>query len=308
MRISYAASAALVALLVAGCLPASDPIAPKLDKARVEAYLRYAEGYTANVQFVIDDPLPSSYPEYFRVPVHLTSGSAKIERVYYVTRDGQHFINGAVWDLNDSPFQETLKHLPSDGYSFGPADAKVTIVVFSDFQCPYCQKFAKTTRENLPQKYPKDVRVIFKDFPLETIHPWARAAAEASHCIGNQKPAAFWAFHDWIFDHQNEVNAANLREKTLDIAKQQNLEAAKTGACIDSHATASEVESSIQQGLVLQVQQTPTVFVNGRIEPGALPWTSLDALVEFELGRPNQVPGPTAQNCCEIGILATPKK
>ena len=83
-------------------------------------------------------------------------------------------------------------------------------------------------REELPKKYPDKVRVVFQDFPLTNIHPWARAAAESAHCIADQKPAAFWAFHDWIFDHQKEVTAANLREKTMDIAKQQSLDKAKS--------------------------------------------------------------------------------
>jgi protein-disulfide isomerase len=276
---------------------ASDTGAPKIDKQKLEAYLRYAEGYPPAVKVAIEDPTASTLPGYFRLTVHLSSGAAKLDRLYYLTADAQHLINGSVQDLNDFPFQETLAHLPTDGFSFGPPKAKITIVIFSDFQCPYCQNFAETVRENVPHKYPNDVRVIYKDFPIASIHPWARPAAEAGRCLGDQKQDAFWAFHDWIFGHQPEVNAAkgaDLREKALAIATEQKLNETKLANCIDTHATAAEVEESIKAGTALHVEVTPTVFINGRVEPGALKWATLDQIIQLELNRPKDVPGPGA--------------
>ena len=101
------------------------------------------------------------------------------------------------------------------------------LVIFSDFECPYCREFAKTVRDNIPKQYPKDVRVVFEDFPLDSIHPWARAAAEDSHCVGSQSVDAFWAYHDWIFAHATEIKADNLRDKVLAWAKDQKLDTAK---------------------------------------------------------------------------------
>jgi protein-disulfide isomerase len=175
--------------------------------------------------------------------------------------------------------------LPTSGFSFGPADARVTIVIFSDLECPYCRELAKSVRDNIPQKYPDDVRVVFKDFPLESIHKWARAAAEDGRCLGNRKPEAFWALHDWIFQHQQEINQTNLQEKVLDIAKQQNLQAKQIAACMDTHATASQVDDSIRAGKNLHIQQTPTFFVNGRLVSGAIPWSTLDAIIQLELNQ-----------------------
>jgi len=290
----------LAALALGGLAFAADSSAPAIDKQKLETYLRYAEGYASQVKFAIDDPTASPYKGYFRVLVHLSNGPQKLERVYYMTRDGRYIVNGNVWDLSESPFLDTLEHLPTNGPSFGPADAKITIAVFSDFECPYCRELAQTIRTNIPKKYPTQVRVIFEDFPLESIHKWARAAAEASHCMAEQKPEAFWAFHDWIFEHQQEINPSNLSEKTLAIAKQQNLDVAKVASCMDTHATAAEVTRNLEAGQALQIQQTPTFFVNGRTVGGAIPWDTMNTVLQMELNRPKGIPGPSPEKCCEV--------
>jgi protein-disulfide isomerase len=291
-----------LAFSLAWVLPAAEPAPPKIDKAKWETFLRYAEGYTSGVKFEISDPIPSSVPGYFQVVVHLSNGDSKLDRSYYIGTDGQSIVNGTLWDLREPPFAENLKKLPADGYSFGPPDAPINIVVFSDFECPYCSELAKTMRTEIPKKYADKVRVIFKDFPLTTRHPWARAAAESSHCLGVQKTAAFWAFHDWIFEHQNEVNASNLRDKTMLIAKEQMLDQTKVAACLDTHSPGAEIDKSIELARQLQVQQTPTFFVNGRTETGALPWDRLSALIDFELNRPKEFSAPAGEKCCEVVI------
>lgn len=279
------AGAGLTVSLFAGLALAA---APSVDKTKLEAYLRYAEGFTANVHFVIDDPTPSVFADFCRVGVHLTTDSgAKLDKVYLMTLDGKQIVNGSIWDLGKSPFADTLAHIPSTGYSFGPADAKVQLVIFSDFECPYCREFAKTVRENIPKKYPNEVRVVFEDFPLDALHPWARAAAEASHCIGDQKPDTFWTYHDWIFAHATEIKSDNLKEKILSWAKEQSLDTEKLQSCMDSHADAALVKQSEAAGKALGVEQTPTSFANGRPVPGALPWANLQSVIELELKRPN---------------------
>jgi protein-disulfide isomerase len=313
MRKIWAAALTLLAALASFAqAPVAPAPAPHVDKQALENYVRYAEGYSAAVQFAVDDPVPSAYPGFFRVLVHLSmtskGGTSKLDRSYYVTADGQHFISGSIWALNESPFKETLAQLPTGGFSFGPVDAKVTLVVFSDFECPFCQGFAKTLRENLAAKYPKDVRVVFKDFPIDSIHPWAHAAAEASHCFGRQKPDAFWTFHDWMFAHQKEITRDTLREKIMAQGKEQGLDEQKLGACLDTHAAAAEVDASLKAGEALQIRQTPTVFINGRVEPEAVPWAALDAIVQLELERPASIPGPAAGSCCAVSIPSGSKR
>jgi protein-disulfide isomerase len=307
MRINQLALALVFmpALLLAA---ATAPV-PVLDKAQLEQYLRYAEGFTQDVHFKFDEPVPSPYPGFYRLTLHLTTDAGgKLDRVYYLTADGQKLVNGALWDLKMSPFAESLSHMPEGGYGFGPEDAKVKLVIFSDFQCPYCREFAKVVRDNVAQKYPKDVRVLFEDFPIDTLHPWARAAAEASHCVGDQNPAAFWAFHDWIFQHQTEIKKENLREKVLGFAKDQNLDTAKLQSCMDTHADAAAIEANLAAGRQLQVSQTPTFFINGRMVPGALPWPSLDTVIQLELHRPASVPDGKKADCCQVTVPVVGKK
>jgi protein-disulfide isomerase len=262
---------------------------PAIDKTKLQAYLRYAEGFMDNVHFVIDDPVPSPIPNFYRLLVHLsTDNGAKLDRVYYLTADGKEILNGTVWDLSKSPFADKLSRIPDTGYAFGPPDAKVKLVVFSDFECPYCREFARTVRQNIPKKYPNDVRVIFEDFPLEAIHPWARMAAEASHCIGDQNVSDFWDYHDWIFDHATEIKPDNVKAKILAWAAEKKLDSAKLESCLDSHAEAALVSESETRGRALGVEQTPTSFSNGRQIPAALSWKDLDTVIQMELKRANE--------------------
>lgn len=276
--------AGLVALALIAS--ASNAATVPLDKQKIESYLRYAEGFNSSVKFAIDDPAPTPIPGYYRLVVHLSMGESKQDKVYYLNSDGNLLITGPIWDLNRNPFSETLHQLPSTGPSFGPQNAKIKIVVFSDFECPYCREFARTLRDNIPQKYPKDVKVIFEDFPIDSLHPWARAAAEASHCLSDGNTELFWAYHDWIFQHQGEINVGNLRDKIIDFAKEHNVDAAKLGTCLDTHATKAEVEASLHIGRELGIEKTPTFYLNGREVPGALAWPALNTLIQMELNRP----------------------
>ncbi len=299
MRSVLALAVAVAALLCAPRGLNAAEATPKIDKAKVEAYLRYAEAYSSNVTVQVDDPIPTGFPGFYRLDVHLALGAQKEEKRYYISQDGQRVINGTLWSLNESPFTDALNRLSTAGPSFGVADARVTIVVFSDFQCPYCRELAKNLRTNIPQKYPKDVRVVMKNYPIEAIHPWARAAAEAGACMADQSTGAFWAYHDWMFEHQSAVNTefqdkkadfpAYLRDTAASLAQQQNMDPAKVRSCIESHSSVGEVNKDVAEGNKLMVASTPTFYINGRAVNGAIPWASLDTLIQMELNRPKDI-------------------
>src|SRR5277367_5346220 len=170
-----------VILLYASQLAWAAPGKGALDKATFEKYLRHVELFRGDVTFKIEDPKPSKYlPGYSEVLVHLIFNSAEKDELFYVSSDGQTILRGAVFNLGKSPFQSNLDKLTlTDQPSFGPADAAVTIVEFGDFECPDCKMEAPVLRHDLTEAFSSKVRVIFKNFPLESVHPWARAAAIA---------------------------------------------------------------------------------------------------------------------------------
>lgn len=167
--------------------------------------------------------------------------------------------------------------------TFGPADAPVTIVEFGDLECPSCRAEAPILRQLIPGLYPGKVRVVFKDYPLESIHPWARAAAIAGRCIFHQSGQAFWKFYDWDYDNQDEMTPENLKSKVLGWARGNGVNATELERCIDTRATDAEITRSIAEGHAAGVTGTPTLFVNGRKSPLRIP--EVEAMIDADLGR-----------------------
>lgn len=279
----------LAALLVLAWLPASSAIAQKkpksaLDKSALEAYLRHVELYRGTVSYKIDDPRPSKdLPGFSEVEVHLSfDGGTKDER-YYVSKDGQILVNGDVYRINGNPFQTNLDRLSlADLPSLGPANAPVTIVEFGDLECPDCRMEAPILRHNVRETFASQVRLYFKDFPLGSIHPWARAAAIAGRCVYHQDAKAFWDFYDWIYENQQEIEPDNLNSKILAWAGQNGLDARRLGGCIETEASEPEVDRSLAEGRSLGVRGTPTLFINGR-KIGGLAWPDLELVIRKEL-------------------------
>ena len=255
-----------------------------LNKPTLEAYLRHMELYRGPVTFTIDDAKPSkSLPGFLEVPVHLSFQGGSKDEMYYVSQDGQTIVEGDVYNINKNPFQSNVDRLTTDGQpSFGPANAPVTIVEFGDLECPDCKMEAPILRKELGQVFPNNVRVVFKDFPLESIHPWARAAAIAGRCVFRQGEPAFWKFFDWIYDTQEQLNPDNLRSEILSWAGKNGVDTAALGRCIDSKATEADVNRSIAEGRMLGVRGTPTLFINGR-KIGGLQWPDLQLVINHEL-------------------------
>lgn len=279
----------LAALLVLAWLPASSAIAQKkpksaLDKSALEAYLRHVELYRGTVTYKIDDPRPSKdLPGFSEVEVHLSfDGGTKDER-YYVSEDGQILVNGDVYRINGNPFQTNLDRLSlADLPSLGPANAPVTIVEFGDLECPDCRMEAPILRHNVRETFASQVRLYFKDFPLGSIHPWARAAAIAGRCVYHQDAKAFWDFYDWIYENQQGIEPDNLNSKILAWAGQNGLDARRLGGCIETEASEPEVDRSLAEGRSLGVRGTPTLFINGR-KIGGLAWPDLELVIRKEL-------------------------
>lgn len=276
-----------------------------LHKPTLEAYIRHLYVWGPGIRVDISDPKPSQrLPGFFEVHVRASAGAATQEELFYLSRDGTRILKALVFDVGRHPFHEEMARLNTQlDPAFGPPGAPVTIVLFSDYQCGYCREEALQLRKNIPATFPKEVRVFYKDFPLESIHPWAKLAAIAGRCVFQQRPTAFWEFHDWIYERQAEITPENLRNKVMEFARsrEKQIDSLQLQRCLDSRATEDEVNRTIAEGKALQVNSTPTLFVNGRRLVGQVHWSQLRQIIEYEIGYLRET-GQADASCCEVRL------
>ena len=280
--------------------------APKksgFDKTAVGDYVRTVEMWPKDLELKVSDPKPSSYlPGFQEFTVGaIYQGNEVLQRQYYSTADGKRIIQGNVFMLDKHPFQRNIDKLKTDLMpSFGTPGAPVTLVVFSDFQCPFCREEAKTIREQLPKEFANDVRIYYKEFPLTSIHNWAMKSAVAGRCVFRANPEAFWDYHDWIFDKQAEINPENITSKVIEWAGAKGIDTLALTRCMEMNATEPEVRKNMAEGMSLGVDRTPTMFLNGRpLE--AMQWEGLKARIAFELGYQKTAKN-AGEKCCEVTI------
>jgi len=171
---------------------------------------------------------------------------------------------------------------PANGPVRGEAAAPVTIVEWSDFECPYC-KSVLPTLDRVLEEYPDQVRIVFRHFPLHAIHPNAQAAAEAAVCA--QDLGAFWELHDLMFEEQDALTVDDLKDK----AARAGLDGDAFAACLEEEGTAARVEADRRAGVFAGVNGTPALFVNGRPLAGAVTFEQLAEVVEDEVERAGSV-------------------
>jgi protein-disulfide isomerase len=292
----------LASLLCLAPLAAETPAKSAFDKPTMEAYMRHVLVIPKGVQVKIDDPKPTNVPGMKEVAVHLTFGQASKDLTLYVSADGKHILRGDIFDVGSSPFQAQLDKLKTDlSPSYGTPGAQAVIVVFSDFECPLCKQEAQSLKDHLLVAYPTQVRVYFKDFPLDAIHPWARTAAIAGRCVFRQEPKLFWDYHDWMYAHQEEIKQENVKDKILEFAGTKKLDTLQLGRCLDEKATESEVNASVAQGKSLGIDATPTLYLNGRPLVGNIPWEQLKNLIDEELNYQTTA-HDAGEKCCEVKV------
>ncbi len=175
---------------------------------------------------------------------------------------------------------ESAASFDSSDPVMGNADAPVTIIEFSDFQCPYCGRFFSETMPSIERNYVQTgkARLVFRQFPLG-FHQFAEKAAEASLCANAQ--GKFWEYHDRLFENQEELGTASLKQHATDLG----LDTAKFNACLDSGRMAAEVAKDVSDGQGYGVSGTPDFFVNGVQLTGAQPYAAFQNLIEQELAK-----------------------
>jgi protein-disulfide isomerase len=163
----------------------------------------------------------------------------------------------------------------AEGPSRGASSAPITIVEFSDFQCPYCSK-AEETVSQVMKAYDGKIRLVYRDYPLP-FHPQAQKAAEAAHCAGDQ--GKYWEMHEKLFSNQKALEPTALKG----YAKELKLDQAKFDKCLDSGEKAKLVETNKKAGEQVGVTGTPAFFVNGYMLTGAQPFEEFKSLIDQEL-------------------------
>lgn len=276
--------AAILSLIV--CLSwacSARSAAVPVDKGRIEQWARHLFVWGSQIGVTVSDARASELKGFREVVVTGRAGELSQSETLLISDDGRQIIRGTVYEMGAHPFAGDMKRLnTASAPMLGDPKAPVHVVVFSDFQCSFCRRFAKTQNEQLVRTLGKDVRVSFKDFPLDQIHPWARTASIAGRCIWHEKPEAFWPYHDMVFEQQAQLTPENLKPKVLEFARGRGLDSGRVEACMASKAAADEVQRSFEEGMALGINSTPTMFVNGRKLVGALPWDQLEMVVVAE--------------------------
>jgi protein-disulfide isomerase len=263
---------------------AASAVAPSPTQKSIEAYLRHLYAFGPDVALVVGTPKETAVEGLLETTIDLTIADNKQAVKFYVSKDGKFLFRGELSDMTKDPLAESRAQIQvKDAPSLGEPTAAVTLVEYSDFECPVCRSLHDVLRGMLPN-YAGKVRVVFKDFPLEQLHPWARTAAIAGRCAYQQDPKAFWKMYDLIYDNQEIISAANAWTKMLDYAGQSGLDADAFKSCMASPEAGEAVNASRANGQQLDVSSTPTVFVNGRRLVGADPHL-LEQYINYELAE-----------------------
>jgi protein-disulfide isomerase len=248
----------------------------------VNAFMKQMFGYDPSVSWKIATIRPSEAEGLTEVLVVLSNSQGQQNSRLYVTSDGNHAVVGDIIPFGAHPFTSAREALLKgvNGPSRGPADATVTVVEFSDLQCPHCKEAQPTIDKLMSEE--KNARLVFQNFPL-TSHDWAAKAAYYGDCIGRTSPDAFWKYVASVYDAQKDITASNADEKLTAIADQVGAKGSDTAVCAAKPETATRVQQSIALGAALDITGTPTLFVNGRkiSNVSGLPYEILKGLTEF---------------------------
>jgi protein-disulfide isomerase len=311
---------ALAALLSAlGChaqtaITAGTPLSPSVTH-RIEVLLRQKADLPPLSIVTVGTPTPSETPGYSTVTVTFSSeGKTSHPVTFLLSNDGKTIAQFTKYDISADPRGLISPDgRPSRG---GPSSAPVVIVNFDDLECPYCARFHEEIFPAITQRYGDKVHIVYKDFPLSEIHPWALRAAVDVNCLAAESPAGYWNLVDYIHAHASEIGSdpaaakaapdapksdkpehtleranAQLDKVTLDQGTFQKVDVTRLNACILKQDTAA-IDASKQIGNSFNLGATPTMFINGDKIEGALPIGYVFGLIDDALRAENITPPP----------------
>jgi protein-disulfide isomerase len=210
-------------------------------------------------------------------------GPAAKKQTFIASSDMKFVVFGDIVDTTVDPGKAIMAkmNLKDEAFS-GPKDAKVTIVEYSDFQCPYCKRGYDTIESQVLKDYNGKVKFYFRQFPL-SFHPWAEPAAVATECAKLQKPEAFWKLYHSFFENQGAMNPQNVKDKATEYLQGSGIDMTKWADCFDNKKTLEQVKAEQSEGASLGVTGTPAFFINGRMLVGAQPYEQFKNVIDDEL-------------------------
>ncbi|MGZ4844102.1 MAG: DsbA family protein [Candidatus Angelobacter sp.] len=274
------------------------PLTPEITH-RVVTEIRSHYNVPQQVTISVSDPKPSAMAGYDDLVVNFIGGTTNTHHDFLISTDRKTLAHVEKIDIS----QDLMSKIDVKGRPVkGNPTAKVTIVNFDDFQCPFCSRMHATLFENLFKDYADKIRVIYKDYPLIEIHPWAMHAAIDGNCLGEQNGPAYWDFADYIHANQKLMAGksrteafANLDNAAKEQAQKHQLDAEKLQACMQKQDE-SAVRASMAEGDKLGVDSTPTLFINGERFTGAVPEEELRAVLNRALADSGQQAPVNAKN------------
>jgi protein-disulfide isomerase len=278
--------------------PAGQPLSPDLAR-RVEVLIRAKSQVPPEYVVNVGGRQKSEVPGFDTVEVTFSAnGKTSKPLVFLLSADGKTLGQFNKFDISKDPKElVSAANRPGRG---GPATAPVTIVVFNDLECPFCAKMHSQMFPAIMDRYKDQVRIVYRDFPLEQIHPWAMRAAIDSSCLAAQNTVGYWKLVDYIHLHAAElggetksVEKANsaLDSLTMEEGKSQKVDTAALTACIAKQDDTA-VKASIKEGDALGIDATPTLFINGEKLDGAQPMEYVYRMVDDALKAAGQTPPP----------------
>ncbi len=264
---------------------------------RIQTEIRSRYSVPPKVDVSISAPQPSDVPGYDKLVVTFTHDDKKTNFDFLVSKDRKTLARLEKIDIS----QDLMAKIDVKGRPVrGNPDAKVTIVNFDDFQCPFCARMHSTLFPGLLKEYGSKVRFIYKDYPLLEIHPWAMHAAVDANCLAAQNNDAYWEFADYVHANAKSVGGGspgeafrNLDTQALKEGEQHHVDAQKLKACVDK-SDDSSVRASMAEGDQLGVDSTPTLFVNGERISGAMPEEQMRSIIDRALADAGSKDGATS--------------
>jgi protein-disulfide isomerase len=279
----------LVLLLI--CLGCSAQSAPPDVVRLVERRVRATYNVPAEVKVNIGPLRPSEFPNYDALTITFDNSGKKQDFEFLLAKDRKMLLRMTRIDLSKDPYAEVMNKIDVSGRpTRGAKDAKVVAVNYDDFECPFCSRMHAVLFPTLLKEYGDRVRFIYKDYPLDEIHPWAIHAAVDANCLAAQNADAYWDFADYVHGNQKDINSekgrdaqnAALDRLTTLQGQKHNLDGTKLQACVKAQDDKA-VRASISEGDKIGVSATPVMFVNGQKVDGAVPIEELRAVLNRAL-------------------------